>query len=136
MSNINIKVAANGYGSIAVDGVNLPCVTGFDVKSRAGEMVQVVVGLMARQQDLNLEGASLVLAGVEMPQDVEYALLTYLTAKYPLVAGVEQLQHTPLGRAASGKAAAPVVSEVVVRELVAIRRLLQRQEEVATAVAV
>jgi hypothetical protein len=135
MPNISIKVNGTGFGSLTVDGVHLQCVTAFDVHCRPGDRPKVVVSLSTAEHDIELEGSLLVIGGTTATKEVEWAMLTYLTAKYPLIAGVEQLQHTAFGRAADGKIAAPAASDAVVRELVEIRRLLQRQEEASTAIA-
>ncbi len=93
MSEIKIE-GGNGCAHVSVDGVMLNRLTSVSIGIRPGEPAQVTATMAVRQQDVDLSGAALRIAGCEMPEAVETALLEYLCAKHPM--------RTALARATGG----------------------------------
>lgn len=82
MSDIKIE-SGIGWAKCFVHGVELRQITGMVVDFQPGQPPEVRVDLFARHSTIDLTGAVLKIGGVDMPNDLEKALLDYLCAKYP-----------------------------------------------------
>ena len=89
-----IKITSGvGWAKVAVDGVELRQLTSLVVNLQPQELPEVVVTMHARDGDIDMESGTLKIAGVDMPEAVERALLEHLCRKYPNQA----LVHAGLG---------------------------------------
>ncbi len=79
-----IKITSGaGWAKVFVDGVELRQLTSVSVGMQPRAFPEVAVTMHARDGDIDMESGTLRIAGVDMPEAVERALLEHLCRKYP-----------------------------------------------------
>ncbi|WP_447651571.1 hypothetical protein [Pseudomonas abietaniphila] len=84
MSIVNLSLDPIGRGVLVVDGVNLSGITSaVSIVSSVGEANKVTVDLGAcTLQDIQIQGADLIIKGERIPESVQAALYEFLRNKF------------------------------------------------------
>lgn len=78
-----IKITSSmGLAKLFVDGVELRNLTGIAVSLQSGEVYEVTVTMATQPCDIDIDSSVLKIAGMDMPDSLELALLEFLRSKH------------------------------------------------------